>query len=147
MFAYVGTMFRRLQVTYRETNSMTLPGFEPEAGFMGQRRVNGGYAPGFDFAFGFIRNDLVERAKQYGWLSGDTSVVQPATRAHTSDLDIKLTLEPLPGLKIQMNGKRYMAQSTSIIYSYGDLQENMTGSFNITQVAIGTLLSRIATQE
>ena len=147
MFAYVGTMFRRLQVTYRETNSMTLPGFEPEAGFMGQRRVNGVYAPGFDFAFGFIRNDLVERAKQYGWLSGDTSVVQPATRAHTSDLDIKLTLEPLPGLKIQMNGKRYMAQSTSIIYSYGDLQENMTGSFNITQVAIGTLFSRIGTQE
>ena len=46
-----------------------------------------------------------------------------------------------------MNGKRYMAQSTSIIYSYGDLQENMTGSFNITQVAIGTLFSRIGTQE
>ena len=40
MFAYVGTMFRKLQVTYRETNSMTLPGFGPEAGFMGQQKVN-----------------------------------------------------------------------------------------------------------
>ena len=147
MFAYVGTMFRRLQVTYRETNSMTIPGFMPEAGFMGQRKTDNVYAPGFDFAFGFIPNDIMERAKQHNWLSGDTSVVQPATRAHTSDLDIKLTLEPLPGLKIQMNGKRYMAQSTSIIYNYGDLQENMTGSFNITQVAIGTLFSRVGTQE
>ena len=147
MFAYVGTMFRRLQVTYRETNSMTIPGFMPEAGFMGQRKTDGVYAPGFDFAFGFIPNNIMERAKEHGWLSGDTSVVQPATRAHTSDLDIKLTLEPLPGLKIQMNGKRYMAQSTSIIYNYGDLQENMTGSFNITQVAIGTLFSRVGTQE
>ena len=147
MFAYIGTMFRRLQVTYRETNSMTLPGFEPEAGFMGQRRVNGKYAPGYDFAFGFIPNDMIERAKSNGWLSTDTTVVQPATRAHTSDFDIKLTLEPLPGFKIQLNGKRYYAQSTSIIYSYDQLQENMTGSYNITQVAIGTIFSRIGTQE
>ena len=147
MFAYVGTMFRRLQITYRETNSLTLPGFEPEAGFMGQRKVNGAYAPGFDFAFGFIPNDIIERAKTNGWLSGDTSVVQPAARAHTADLDIKLTLEPLPGLKIQMNGKRYYASSTSVIYSYNHLQENTTGSFNITQVAIGTMFSKIGSQE
>ena len=31
MFAYVGTMIRRLQVTYRETNSMSVPGFMPLA--------------------------------------------------------------------------------------------------------------------
>ena len=147
MFAYVGTMFRRLQVTYRETNSMTIPGFEPEAGFMGQRKVNGMYAPGYDFAFGFIPNNMIDRAKEHGWLSGDTTVVQPATRAHTSDFDIKLTLEPLPGLKIQLNGKRYYAHSSSIIYSYDHLQETMTGSFNITQVAIGTMFSRVGKQE
>ena len=147
MFAYVGTMFRRLQVTYRETNSMTLPGFEPEAGFMGQRRVNGKYAPGYDFAFGFIPNNMIERAKTNGWLSTDTTIVQPATRAHTSDFDIKLTLEPLPGFKVQLSGKRYIAQSTSIIYSYDYPQETMTGSFNITQVAIGTIFSRVGSQE
>ena len=147
MFAYVGTMFRRLQVTYRETNSMTVPGFLPEAGFMGQRKMGGAYGPGYDFAFGFIPDNWMQRAQEHGWLSGDTSIVQPATRAHTSDFDIKLTLEPLPGLKVQLNGKRYMAQSTSIIYNYGDLQENITGSFNITQVAVGTLFSRIGKQE
>lgn len=147
MFAYVGTMFRRLQVTYRETNSMTVPGFMPEAGFMGQRKVDGANAPGYDFAFGFIAHDWMQRAQTHGWLSGDTSIVQPATRAHTSDFDIKLTLEPLPGLKVQLNGKRYMAQSTSITYSYGDLTENITGSYNITQVAIGTMFSRIGKQE
>jgi cell surface protein SprA len=140
-------MIRRLQVTYRETNSIAVPGFMPEAGFMGQRRTDGLYAPGFDFAFGFIPNDFMDKAQKHGWLSGDTSIVQPATRAHTSDFDIKLTLEPLPGFKVQLNGKRYMAQSTSIIYNYGDMQENMTGSFNITQVAIGTLFSRIGSQE
>lgn len=147
MFAYLGTMIRRLQVTYRETNSMTIPGFEPEAGFMGQSLGHRPAAPGFDFAFGFIPGDMLERAKRNGWLSGDTSIVQPATRAHTSDFDIKLTLEPLPGLKVQLNGKRYFAQSSSIIYTYDYPQENMTGSFNITQVALGTMFSRVGSQE
>ena len=147
MFAYLGTMIRRLQVTYRETNSMTIPGFEPEAGFMGQSLGHGPAAPGLDFAFGFIPGDMLERAKRNGWLSGDTSIVQPATRAHTSDFDIKLTLEPLPGLKVQLNGKRYFAQSSSIIYTYDYPQENMTGSFNITQVALGTMFSHVGSQE
>jgi len=149
MFAFLGTMIRRLQVTYRETNSMALPGFMSEAGFMGQQKLNGAWAPGYDFAFGFIPKDMIERAINHKWLSNSdtTSVVQPATRAHTSDFDIKLTLEPLPGLKVQLNGKRYYAQSTSIIYTNDQLQENMTGSFNITQVAIGTIFSRIGTQE
>ena len=147
MFTYLGTMIRKIQVTYRETNSMTLPGFAPEAGFMGQNRVHGSYAPGFDFAFGFIPHDMVERAKRRGWLSGDTSVVQPATRAHTEDLDIKLTLEPLPGFKVQLSGKRYFAKSTSIIYSYDELQETMSGSFNITSCAIGTIFSKVGSQE
>ena len=155
MFAYLGTMFRRIQVTYRETNSMSLPGFRLDSSkvasnvfFMGQQHMNNGLdAPGYDFAFGFIPNNMVQRAKDNGWLSDDTSVVQPATRAHTSDLDIKVTLEPLPGLKIQLNGKRHFAQSSSIIYTYDHLQETMTGSFNITQCALGTMFSRVGKQD
>ena len=114
---------------------------------MGQQRFNDMYAPGFDFAFGGFTDDFVEKAKENGWLSNDTAVVQPATRAKTSDLDIKLVVEPFPGFKIQVNGKRYEAQSSSIIYSYDQLQENMTGSFNITQVAIGTAFQRIGTAD
>jgi cell surface protein SprA len=111
---------------------------------MGQQHMtNNLYAPGFDFAFGVFDNDFVEKAKNNGWLSRDTSVVQPATRSRTNDFDAKLTLEPLPGLKIQLNSKRYEAESSSIIYSYNQLQENMTGSFNITQIAIGTAFHKV----
>ena len=92
MFAYLGTMIRRVQVTYRRTNSMTVPGFNPLVGFMGQTRLDGIYAPGWDFAFGFVPNNFMEKAKANNWLSGDTMVVQPATRAMTEDFDIKLNL-------------------------------------------------------
>ena len=152
MFAYIGTMIRRVQVTYRETNSMTIPGFMPEAGFMGQRKTGDVYAPGYDFAFGFIPNDMMERAMRNNWLSGDTTVVQPSARAHTSDLDIKVTLEPLPGFKVQLTGKRYLANSTTTTMVHDAIEgvylmENMTGSFNITQCALGTMFSKIGTQE
>ena len=145
--AYFGTMLRKVQVTYRNTNSLTLPGFAPQAGFMGQNRYNDMYAPGFDFAFGFFDDSFVEKAKNNGWLSGDTTVVQPASRSMTNDFDVKVTLEPFPGFKIQVNGKRYEAESSSIIYSFDQLQENMTGSFNITQVAIGTAFQRIGSAD
>ena len=143
MVAYFGTMLRKVQATYRNTTSITVPGFAPQAGFMGQTKFDDLYAPGFDFAFGFFQDDFVDKAKEQGWLSTDTTVVQPASRTMTHDFDLKVSLEPFPGFKIQLNGKRYAAQSSSIIYSYDQLQENMTGSFNITQVAIATAFHKI----
>ena len=143
VFAYFGTMLRRVQVTYRNTNSTTVPGFAPQAGFMGQQRIDNCYAPGFSFAFGAFDDSFVEKAKEHGWLSTSDSIVQPAIIAKTSDFDYKLTLEPFPGFKIQVNGKRYEAQSNSIIYSYDQMQNTQTGSFNITQVAIGTAFDKI----
>ena len=140
-------LVRKAQVTYRETSSLTVPGFFPEAGFMGQRKADNLYAPGFDFAFGFVPENFLEKAKQHNWLSQDTAVVQPATKATTTDFDIKLTLEPFPGFKIQLNGKRYTAETSQIIYTYDNLQENFTGSFNITQIAWRTAFDRIGSAE
>lgn len=146
IFTYMGTMIRKVQVTYRSTNSLSLPGFSPEIGFFGQRKMGadaGGYAPGWDFAFGFIPDNYIERAKKNGWLSTDTTMVQPATQSRTSDMDIRITLEPLPGLKIQVSGKRYTSDTRTTIYSYGDIQQTISGTFNITQVALASLFKSV----
>ncbi len=145
--AYFGTMIRRVQVTYRATNSMTVPGFQPLVGFMGQKRIDGYYAPGFDFAFGVFDDSFIDKAKSRGWLSGSDSIVQPALSARTADFDYKVSLEPFPGFKIQLNGKRYEAESTSVIYSYDQMQYNRTGSFNITTLALTTAFTKIGDAE
>ncbi|MBO5960807.1 MAG: cell surface protein SprA, partial [Paludibacteraceae bacterium] len=136
-------MIRRASVTYRQTNSLVVPGFYPEAGFMGQRRVESIYAPGYDFAFGFISEDFLQKAAERNWLSMNDSVVQPATEAFTSDFDVKVNLEPIPGLKIDLNAKRYEANTTSIQYMYEGMPETFTGSYNITQVAWATAFRSI----
>ncbi len=136
-------LIRRVSITYRNTNSMVVPGFFPEANFMGQGHVNNIYAPGFDFSFGFISDDFLERALENEWLSMSDSVVNPATAANTEDFDIKVNLEPIPGLKIDLNGKRYIASSNSVQYMHPGMPTIFTGSFNITQVAIGTAFQHI----
>ncbi|MCQ2348491.1 MAG: cell surface protein SprA [Paludibacteraceae bacterium] len=151
--AYFGTMIRRAQVTYRKTDALTVPGFYPQIGFFGQDHQGGStYAPGWDFAFGFFTDDYMDRARDHGWLALSDSISQPATMASTSDFDIKLTLEPFPGFKIQVNGKRYEARTTSMLYTGAldsqdranyAMQETMNGSYNITQVAIASSFERV----
>jgi cell surface protein SprA len=130
---------RRASFTYRESNSMVLPGLLPEPNILGQHDFkNGLYSPGFGFAFGVVDNDIIEKFKNNGWLYTDTLVVNPANTAFTSDLDIKASLEPITGLKIELNAKRYEAKNSVIQYMYDGMPTTYTGSYNITAVALAT---------
>ncbi len=145
-------MARRGSFTYRVSNSMVLPGFYPEAGFLGQKDVNGISAPGYKFAFGFYDSDIFETFTKNGWLNRDTTIVTPATKAFTSDLDIKVSIEPIPGLKIDLSAKRYEAKNTSIQYMFrdsltGNMPSTYTGSYNITIMALSTAFKPIGTAE
>lgn len=132
-------MVRRASITYRETSSLVMPGFKSSATFLGQQRmVDGLYAPGLDFAFGWHDENTLNRAKQNKWLFMGDSIVNPATSAFTSDFDAKLTLEPIPGLRIELNAKQYIAANRSIKYMFDGMPSTFTGSYNITLVALST---------
>ena len=146
--ARVAMMARRASVTYRQTSSMVIPGFFPKPGFMGQENIgNGIYAPGFGFAFGFHDNNTIQKAIDNDWLFMSDSIVNPATTAFTSDFDIKASLEPIPGLKVDLNGKRYIASNTTVQYMFEGMPQTFTGSYNITQVAIATAFKGIKSAE
>lgn len=137
-------MVRRGSVNYRQSNSMILPGFFPEAGFMGQKSMNGTYAPGFDFAFGFFNDDTtMDKALRYNWLNNDTTFTNPVLTTETSDFEARLSLEPIPGLKIDLNAQRYTASNTSVLYMYNGHPSTYTGSFNATQVAFVSAFKKI----
>lgn len=136
---------RRASLTYRETNSLVLPGFLPNAAIFGQQSYgNGVYAPGFDFAFGLHNDKTIDNAIDNNWLYMSDSIINPATTAVTSDFDFKATLEPIPGLKIDLNAKRYIASNTTIQYMFEGMPTTFNGSYNITQVALLTAFKPIA---
>ena len=139
---------RRASITYRESNSMVLPGFTPQAGFMGQdRRSDGLFAPGYAFAFGFHDDNTIQNAASNNWLFMSDSIINPATTAFTSDLDLKANIEPIPGLKIDLNAKRYMASNTTVQYMFDGMPSTYNGSYNITMIGLATAFKPIGNAE
>lgn len=138
-------MTRRASITYRESNSMVLPGFLKSPGFLGQENDGNVMAPGYAFTFGFFDDNTIENAMKKDWLYESDSIDNPASTAFTSDLDIKVNLEPIPGFKIDLNAKRYEAKNTTVYYMNDGMPRTFTGSYNITQVAILTAFMKTGT--
>jgi cell surface protein SprA len=104
----------------------------------GQQDQDGLYAPGLAFAFGLHDENSINQAINNEWLYMGTDVVNPATFNYSSDFDFKASLEPIPGLKIDLNAKRYDASNTTVHYMYDGMPSTFNGSYNITLVALGT---------
>jgi len=137
-------MVRRVSFTYRTSNSMVLPGFKYEPNFLGQQSVDGVLAPGYGFVFGFVDANTIKNINK-DWLVKNDTVVTPATNAFTSDLDIKASVEPIPGFKIDLNAKRYQAKNTSTQYMFPDMPQTYSGSYNITLIALSTAFKPMGT--
>lgn len=138
-------MVRKAQVTYRASNSLAIDGFRSTPVFMGQQKLGGRnmLAPGVDFALGMFGKNYLEKAKSRGWLAQSDSIAKQATAANTQDFNVKVSLEPIPGLKIDVTGQRYIASTEVIDYMFDGMPSTFTGSYNITQVAIGTAFKKI----
>ena len=136
-------MVRNISVSYRNTYNLSVPGFLPEVGDMlGQKRMDGMFTPGVDFAFGFVDDSYLDKAKSRGWLLGSDSVATPATTAKTEDVQVKMTLEPFTDLKIDLNMSRTDNRNKSIQYMYGSPPTH-SGSFNMTTISIGTAFTSV----
>ena len=130
-------MVRNIGITYRTQYGMTLPGFTPNVGdIFGQRSGHGALSPGLDFAFGLISDDYIDKARSNGWLLNSNDVTTPATTSLTKDLQVKLTLEPIRNLKIDVNMAHTQSKTKSIQYMYEAMPTTQSGSFSMTTISI-----------
>lgn len=131
-------MLRRVSVSYKETGSLTLPGFMNDAKFFGQSTSNKILTPGLDFSFGIPGEKYVQKAWEKNWLLKSDSIINPATLAKARDLDIKANVEPIAGLKINLSAKYVTTDQQSIQYMYEGMPTMFNGTFRMTSVAIAT---------
>ena len=129
-------MVRSASLSYTNTYSMYLPGFLPEVGDMLGQRTGGTMKPGLAFAFGFVDDSYINKALDRGWLLCNDSISTPATTNSTEDLQIKLSLEPFPDFKIDLNASRTVNKNKSIQYMYDDQPTTLSGSFSMTTISI-----------
>ena len=137
--ARLAMMVRNVSISYRNSYNLALPGFMPSVGDMlGQKRLGGIFSPGVDFGFGLVDDNYLARAKDNGWLLVSDSVATPATTAQTADLQVKVALEPLTDLKIDLNMSHTDNRNKSIQYMYAGNPTTRSGSFNMTTISIKT---------
>ena len=131
-------MLRRVNVSYKNTYNLSIPGFLPNVGDMFGQRTGGGMAPGLDFAFGLVGDEYVTKAVDRGWLLCSDSIVTPAASSRTEDFQLKATLEPFRDFKIDLTASHNRNKSNSIQYMFAGMPTNESGSFSMTTISIGS---------
>jgi len=137
-------MVRRINIQYGMTDGMTIAGFRPEIGdIFGQQRSSLGLSPGLAFAFGSVRRDYLDEISDKGWLIKDENNVTPAVINKAKTLTINTNLEPIPGLKIDLDANRVDTRSTDVYYMYDGMPEKMGGNFTMTTISLGSAFGGI----
>ena len=136
--ARLAMMVRNVSFNYRSSYQLTLPGFTPSIGdAFGQKKV-GSMAPGLDFAFGLVDDDYIGKARENDWLLRNDSVATPATTSKTENLQLRITLEPVKDLKIDLSAVRTQTTQKSIQYMYEGTPTTQSGSFQMSTISLST---------
>ena len=94
-FVGILTGFKTLSVGYSEDKGTTLPGFLPEARWLGQQSYNGSSAPGFKFLFGGQDENFGLKAAGKGWITTDS---MNASRT----VYVRALFEPIKKLRVNL---------------------------------------------
>lgn len=136
-------MVRRFNIQYKLTDGMTIPGFRPEIGdWIGQGSTPHGNAPGFGFAFGAVSRRFIDEANEKGWLVNNNQYnINPAMMNSSKTFTVRMNLEPITGLKIDLNANRVDTRTRDIYYMFEDTPDRLGGNFVQTTVALSSAFS------
>ncbi len=146
--AKVLMMVKTGSVNYTETNGTMLPGFRGRPDFIGNdynfEGAGGPPAPGYGFVFG-SQADIRPDAMKYHWLTRDTTLNAFYTQTNLQNLNLRVTIEPIKSLKIELTGTRNYSISHSEYFKYNpstggfeSTSPTETGNFSITYFTWGT---------
>lgn len=140
-------MVRRVNIQYAMSDGMMVPGLDLMIGnWLGQDNTNfESIAPGWGFAFGDVRESYAKNADSNGWLiENKENIATPALINSSKTFTATATLEPIVGLKIDLNATRVDSRDTEIQHMYSSpMLTTYGGTFTMTTMAVGSLFSGI----
>ena len=101
-FVGILTGFKTLSVGYSEDKGTTLPGFLPEARWLGQQSYNGSSAPGFKFLFGGQDENFGLKAAGKGWITTDSTQNNPFLMNASRTVYVRALFEPIKKLRANL---------------------------------------------
>ena len=135
-------MVKNVSVSYSQNHGTVLPGFSPKPGFFGQDWSQ--LAPGIPFALGVQNLGIDTISGDNGWLTSDTTLNQYSRNNNSETLNLRSTVEPFKGFRIELTASRINSENTQSIFrtnSFGDYQsynpiEN--GSYSVSFISWNT---------
>lgn len=134
---------KNVSVRYSQTEGTFLPGYAYETSMMGMN--DNWSAPGAAFIFGLQDDDYAMNAARQGWLVDNPYVQTPTTRNYNEDFSMRINLEPIPNMRIELNMSRIETENTTEKFRFNrDLQDYLgdsfqkTGTFSMTYLPIRT---------
>lgn len=142
------TGVKSINIAYSEDRGTTLPGFLPEARFLGQERYNGSSAPGFRFLFGGQDDRFGIRAAEKGWITTDTTLNSPYLMNFSQSIYVRALFEPIKKLRINLTANRTRSRNTSeyLMYDgnkFNSVNKMLTGNFSMTIVGLNSAFYKV----
>jgi cell surface protein SprA len=140
---------KNVSASYTITSGSALAGYKPESSILGMDNsytdvygnTSNFNAPGWPYVLGWQDENFAKKAIDNHWYTEDTTLNTPYLMSESTNLNFRVTLEPVRGLKIDLTANRMHSENNSRYYSYGSMEpysEQITGNFSMTYIALGS---------
>lgn len=142
------TGVKNIRVSYAEDRSTTLPGFLPEARWLGQESYEGRSAPGFRFLFGGQSEEFGIRSAEKGWITRDSSLNNPYQMSFSQNIYVSATFEPFKNFRVDLTANRSRSRNMSeyLYYDGNRFNENSktySGNYSMTMVGLHSAFYKV----
>ncbi|MGC6471176.1 MAG: cell surface protein SprA [Flavobacteriales bacterium] len=120
-------LVKNASISYRQNQGIVLPGFNKKPHFFGQDWQS--MAPGIPFALGSQSIDIRSLSSREGWITTNSSLNQFFRLTNSETINLRSTVEPIKGFRIELTANRSKSNNTQEIFRYDDFVGDYS-SFN-----------------
>ena len=138
---------RNITIGYTRNGGTSLPNFafSPETWMFGANNNLGTMAPSMHFLMGWQDKDYGIKAAENNWLLRNNASGEYFTQNLTETYTFKVTLEPIPNLRLDITGTQRKADNSSNLIYYNSVEDMFsnagqlqTGNFSMSAMTIKT---------
>jgi cell surface protein SprA len=129
---------RNMSFSYSQTQGTIMHGYLPGTDMLGSQAFGNNFAPGLPFILGYQDESFAWRSINRGWLTTDSTLNEPFLMSHSETFNVRTTLEPINGLRIDLNAGRTFVENMQEFYfanRFGNFSSGSkinSGNFNMS---------------
>jgi cell surface protein SprA len=140
---------KNVSASYTITQGSSLAGYKPSSSILGMDQdfidPNGQHskfeAPGWPFVLGWQDDNFAEKVITNQWYTEDSTLNTPYLMTQNENLNFRVSLEPVRGLKIDLTANRTISENNSRYYTHKSTDpysQQISGNFSMTYITIGS---------